>query len=312
MTAATDGDLPPWRQRLRGALKREGRQVSARWLQLATVTSDGTPRVRTLVFRGWNGADQLELYTDGRSSKIAELNHQPQVELCWLLTKAKQQYRLRGTAAQVAASPDQAQWRSLSPSGRALWGWPHPGQPFEPAAPFPQETPRGCPRPGPLPGGTNQHPTSGTTGPEPPPSPAPALAPGGWLAGTAAQPLITTTGSPDQRRLHLASRGQSPPTASDHHGGNRTDRTPPPCRNRRTSCSASLQTSGVHRGMAADPALDAIQLPAVSGALQRSIAADSEAVAVLRRPSWGSTEAAARSSMLHGPACPSNSQNPVQ
>ena len=147
MTAATDGDLPPWRQRLRGALKREGRQVSARWLQLATVTSDGTPRVRTLVFRGWNGADQLELYTDGRSSKIAELNHQPQVELCWLLTKAKQQYRLRGIAAPVAASPDQAQWRSLSPSGRALWGWPHPGQPFEPAAPFPQELPEDAPVP---------------------------------------------------------------------------------------------------------------------------------------------------------------------
>ena len=95
MTTVMDGALPPWRQRLRGAIKREGRQGSARWLQLATVASDGTPRVRTLVFRGWSEADQLELYTDGRSSKTSELSHQPQVELCWLLSKARQQYRLR-------------------------------------------------------------------------------------------------------------------------------------------------------------------------------------------------------------------------
>ena len=147
MTTVMDGALPPWRQRLRGALKREGRQVSARWLQLATVAADGTPRVRTLVFRGWSGAAQLELYTDGRSSKTAELTHQSQVELCWLLSKAKQQYRLRGTAVQVAAAADQSQWRSLSPSGRALWGWPHPGQPFQSEAPFHQELPEDAPIP---------------------------------------------------------------------------------------------------------------------------------------------------------------------
>ena len=147
MTVVMEGALPPWRQRLRGALKREGRQVSARWLQLATVAADGTPRVRTLVFRGWSGAAQLELYTDGRSSKTAELTHQSQVELCWLLSKAKQQYRLRGTAVQVAAAADQSQWRSLSPSGRALWGWPHPGQPFQSEAPFPQELPEDAPIP---------------------------------------------------------------------------------------------------------------------------------------------------------------------
>ena len=46
--------LPPWRALLRGARQREGRSAGATWLQLATAAPDGTPRVRTLVFRGWS------------------------------------------------------------------------------------------------------------------------------------------------------------------------------------------------------------------------------------------------------------------
>ena len=57
----------------------------ARWLQLATVAADGTPRVRTLVFRGWGAASHLDLLTDGRSAKLAELQANPAVELAWLL-----------------------------------------------------------------------------------------------------------------------------------------------------------------------------------------------------------------------------------
>ena len=59
--------LPPWRSLLRGARQREGRSPGATWLQLATVSADGTPRVRTLVFRGWSSAGELELLTDVRS-----------------------------------------------------------------------------------------------------------------------------------------------------------------------------------------------------------------------------------------------------
>jgi hypothetical protein len=43
--------LPSWRALLRGAREREGRAPQARWLQLASVAADGTPRVRTLVSR---------------------------------------------------------------------------------------------------------------------------------------------------------------------------------------------------------------------------------------------------------------------
>ena len=135
--------LPPWRTLLRGAREREGRSPAARWLQLATVAADGTPRVRTLVFRGWADAAAMDLLADGRSAKAAEIKHQPAVELCWLLPKARCQFRLRG---QVSALPieeegqeRQRHWQGLTPTGRALWGWPEPGAAFDGAGEFPAE-----------------------------------------------------------------------------------------------------------------------------------------------------------------------------
>ncbi|MEB3235323.1 MAG: pyridoxamine 5'-phosphate oxidase family protein [Cyanobacteriota bacterium] len=128
--------LPPWRPLLRGAREREGRSGSARWLQLATVAADGTPRVRTLVFRGWAGPACLDLLSDARSAKIGELASQPAVELLWLLPKARTQFRLRGHCSH-GQHPDHERdrlhhWHNLSPAGRALWGWPAPGEPREP------------------------------------------------------------------------------------------------------------------------------------------------------------------------------------
>ena len=143
--------LPPWRPLLRGAREREGRSPAARWLQLATVAADGTPRVRTLVFRGWAGPAALDLLTDGRSAKPSELQHQNAVELCWLLPKARSQFRLRGRKATLAADEKeqerQRHWQALSPEGRALWGWPEPGAPLEASAAFPNQLPDDTPMP---------------------------------------------------------------------------------------------------------------------------------------------------------------------
>ena len=92
--------LPPWRALLRGARQREGRSPGATWLQLATTAEDGTPRVRTLVFRGWSSRGELELLTDVRSDKPAAdpklksrnarqlhrtKHRQQQKQLCWFL-----------------------------------------------------------------------------------------------------------------------------------------------------------------------------------------------------------------------------------
>ncbi len=143
--------LPDWRVLLRGARQREGRSPGARWLQLASVGTDGTPRVRTLVFRGWADAVRLDLLSDGRSTKAEDLAAQPAVELCWLLPKARSQFRLRGhlelpAGADLLAARER-HWLQLSPAGRALWGWPAPGQALESAAAFPSELADGTPLP---------------------------------------------------------------------------------------------------------------------------------------------------------------------
>jgi len=143
--------LPPWRPLLRAARQREGRSPLARWLQLATVAADGTPRVRTLVFRGWGGAAALDLLTDGRSAKAGELRERPEVELCWLLPRARCQFRLRGAVLALPAEQEQAErqrhWHALTPEARALWGWPPPGLPLDPSGPFPAALPEETPQP---------------------------------------------------------------------------------------------------------------------------------------------------------------------
>lgn len=143
--------LPPWRPLLRGARQREGRAPGASWLQLASVAADGTPRVRTLVFRGWSDEGDLELLTDARSEKPGELSAQGQVELCWLFRKAREQFRLRGIAQLLSAGDDpealNAHWQRLAPAGRSVWAWPHPGEPFEAAGPWPDSIADGEPPP---------------------------------------------------------------------------------------------------------------------------------------------------------------------
>ncbi|MFW6730484.1 MAG: pyridoxamine 5'-phosphate oxidase family protein [Synechococcus sp.] len=143
--------LPPWRPLLRTARDREGRAPQARWLQLATVAGDGTPRVRTLVFRGWAGTDGLDLLSDGRSAKADELAVQRAVELCWLLPRARCQFRLLGRRQLLAPELDHQErhrhWNALSPTGRAVWAWPSPGLPLQTDAPFPAELADGTPVP---------------------------------------------------------------------------------------------------------------------------------------------------------------------
>ena len=142
--------LPPWRPLLRGARQRRS-LPQARWLQLATLGCDGAPRVRTLVFRGWGGPAQLDLLTDRRSEKSTELMQEPRVELCWLLPKARSQFRLRGHRLSLDAASDQnaraQHWQQLHPGARSLWGWPQPGAAFDLEGPFPEASATKCRNP---------------------------------------------------------------------------------------------------------------------------------------------------------------------
>ena len=49
-----DNNLPSWRQDLKSSRKKEGKSPSNRWIQLATVSEENEPRLRTVVFRGWH------------------------------------------------------------------------------------------------------------------------------------------------------------------------------------------------------------------------------------------------------------------
>ena len=40
---------------------------------MATVGLDNTPRVRTVVFRGWTDSFEMIIFTDKRSQKVCEL-----------------------------------------------------------------------------------------------------------------------------------------------------------------------------------------------------------------------------------------------
>jgi pyridoxamine 5'-phosphate oxidase len=101
------------------------------------------------VFRGWGGAAALDLLTDGRSAKGHELALQPAVEICWLLPRARCQFRLRGAVQDL--SPEQLRqeldrhWQALSSGARALWGWPEPGAPLVSPECFPQCFPQHWP-----------------------------------------------------------------------------------------------------------------------------------------------------------------------
>jgi pyridoxamine 5'-phosphate oxidase len=149
---ASEEPLPPWRPLLRGARERQGRSPQGRWLQLASLGDDGTPRVRTLVFRCWAGATALDLLTDSRSAKSGELEGEAPLELCWLMPRARSQFRLRGHRLQLEADDErlalERHWEALTPKARALWGWPTPGAPLETEAAFPRELVDGAPMPG--------------------------------------------------------------------------------------------------------------------------------------------------------------------
>lgn len=128
--------LAPWRSSLSRALHRHRSQPHSRYLQLATVNSDGLPANRTVVFRGFlTDSDRLQFITDSRSDKITQIQSNPWGEACWYFSKTREQFRLFGKLTLVSADTDstlqfarQEVWQKLSDSARLQFAWPHPGE----------------------------------------------------------------------------------------------------------------------------------------------------------------------------------------
>lgn len=128
--------LAPWRSPLSRALHRNRSLAHARYLQLATIRTNGRPANRTVVFRGFlEGTEQIKFITDSRSEKIEQISQQPWAEVCWYFPKTREQFRINGTLTVIGydhSKPELqsariAQWHDLSNSAREQFTWPHPG-----------------------------------------------------------------------------------------------------------------------------------------------------------------------------------------
>lgn len=103
----------PWLGLWRAALTRNKRE---RYVQVATVSPDGLPQVRTVVLRGTANAGEPYFYTDTRSQKAAALAEHPLAELHVYWSKTKEQFRVRGTVTFTVQQDNDWQARR-----RELW-----------------------------------------------------------------------------------------------------------------------------------------------------------------------------------------------
>lgn len=134
---AKEKELAPWRSLLAKAINRNRSLVYARYLQLATVTIDGHPANRTIVFRNFlENTNQLKFITDSRSQKVEEIETNPWGEACWYFPKTREQFRLRGKLTLVKAhhphpklaKARQTIWQEISDNARQQFTWPNPGK----------------------------------------------------------------------------------------------------------------------------------------------------------------------------------------
>jgi len=132
--------LAPWRSPLSSAIHRN-RKPHSRYFQLATVTTEGYPANRTVVFRGFleleNYFNTLKIITDARSAKIKDLENKAFAEVCWYFTKTREQFRIAGKLKLITATETNLEllqarkttWHNLSDSARSQFAWPYPAQP---------------------------------------------------------------------------------------------------------------------------------------------------------------------------------------
>ena len=125
--------LAPWRSAIARSLHLNRSHPDSRFFQLATITPDGYPANRTVVFRGFrDDSNDLQIISDSRSEKNAHLQQYPQSEICWYFTKSREQFRFRGVIQIIdaqnleLASVRKAVWEQISDSSRSLFFWPAP------------------------------------------------------------------------------------------------------------------------------------------------------------------------------------------
>ncbi len=121
-----ENNLPSWRKDLKSSRRKEGESPSNRWVQLATVNNKNEPRLRTVVFRGWQKDSSMIIFTDRRSEKIEHLKYNPNAEILWFFFKSKAQFRFKGEINEFIDNENH--WNTLSDKSKFSWFWGYPGK----------------------------------------------------------------------------------------------------------------------------------------------------------------------------------------
>lgn len=129
----------PWRKPFETALARNAPQTE---VQVATVSSEGVPSVRTVLLRGFSAEGLPYFFTDLRTRKANHLAENPRIALLAWFPKTAEQFRLTGRAtvhgwrAEGAwAALRRHSWELLAEDDRLTYVGPPPGRTFVDRAP---------------------------------------------------------------------------------------------------------------------------------------------------------------------------------
>lgn len=122
------------------------RRAAARHPVLATVSPDGRPQARTVVLRGLDLASALiDIHTDLRSAKVADLRANPQAALHVWDSGAHLQIRLDTHATILSGAEVARDWARVPEGSRSAYGArPAPGQPVAHALGYEARPDAGC------------------------------------------------------------------------------------------------------------------------------------------------------------------------
>lgn len=123
----------PWRAPFESALKQNSPQ---REVQVATVSPEGLPFVRTVFLRGLSEDGVPFFFTDSRSRKADHLRTTPRLQLVAWFPKTGEQFRLSGRVAMHGAHAEppwqdlrQTGWAALPVDEQLFYVGPPPGFP---------------------------------------------------------------------------------------------------------------------------------------------------------------------------------------
>jgi pyridoxamine 5'-phosphate oxidase len=151
----SDTTMLSWKARMDISIAKSRKIRGSNYVQISTVSPEGEPRCRTVVFRGFqklpsdhpiavecgddNSSCVMKMITDNRSNKVSEASINSKVEMVWWFPKSNEQYRVRGKLMfvgggdfsmdddKVLASSRKEQWGNLSDPAREQFFWQEPG-----------------------------------------------------------------------------------------------------------------------------------------------------------------------------------------